>query len=82
MLKFISREYFTNADTGNITESVTFDVGASEACFNFSFVVGETENTEQFRLVLVNNTNRTEVDEGSEYVVINILGRESRRLYV
>ena len=57
--------------------TVTFDIGVSEACFNYSFV--ETMNTEQFSLMILNSTNKTEVNPGSEYVVINIVERNSRR---
>ena len=72
----------TNADFDNITEYVTFDVGESEACFNFSFADSKTRNTEQFRLLLVSSSNKTEVDEDSKYVVINIVGQESRKLFI
>ena len=58
--------------------TVTFDVGVLEACFNYSFM--ETMNTEQYSLMILNSTNKTEVNQSSEYVVINIAERNSRRL--
>ena len=79
-IETVTSQRFTNADFDDITEYVTFGVGASEACFNFSFVASKAKNREQIRLLLVSNSNKTEVDEGSKYVVINIVGEESRKL--
>ena len=60
---------------------VTFEVGAEEACFNFSFVVNnETMNSEQFTFSIKNSTNRTEVDKKSERMLINVVGKDSRKL--
>lgn len=73
-----------NAD-GNISShlSVTFNVGKLESCFNFSFVVNEEAgNSDQFKLIIINNANKTEVDKGSESLVVTIVSRESRMLNV
>ena len=60
---------------------VTFEVGAEEACFNFSFAVNnETMNSEQLTFSIKNSTNRTEVDKKSERMLINVVGKDSRKL--
>ena len=60
---------------------VTFEAGAEEACFNFSFVVNnETMKSEQFTFSIKNSTNRTEVDKKSERMLINVVGKDSRKL--
>lgn len=65
------------------TTVVTFEAGAAEACFNFSFVVNnETMNSEQFILSIMNSTDRTEVDKKSERMFISAMGNHSRKLRV
>ena len=59
--------------------SVTFEVGASEACFEVEiYMDGKTEVTEQFLLKIVGNTEEIVVDENSGITVVAIVDTGSR----
>ena len=80
-------QFNVDDDSGTVNNNmtagtvVTFEAGAEEACFNFSFVVNnDALNSEQFTFSIMNSTNRTEVDKKSERMLINIVGRKSRKL--
>ena len=60
--------------------SVTFDVGVTEVCFKFRFS-NETVDTKSFKLTIMSDTNGTEVEIGSESVIISIIGKDSRELF-
>ena len=62
---------------GNISFNVTFDVGASEACFEF-VLDDEMKNTGHFRLKIVNNTERIVLDKDLEVTLIIVVDAESR----
>ena len=64
---------------GNVSVNVTFDVGASEACFELDiFMDDEMKNTEHFRLKIVSNTDRIVLDKDLEITLIIVVDAESR----
>ena len=76
-----------DTESGNYTDTlssetlVTFEVGSSEACFNFSFVVSnDAVDSEHLTLSIMNTTSRTEVEKGLGTVVIHIVEKDSRTL--
>ena len=80
-------QFNVDDNSGNVNNSmtavtlVTFEAGAEEACFNFSFVVNnETMKTEFFTFSIMNSTNRTEIDKRSERMLINVMSKDSRKL--
>ena len=85
----LHREDTVSVVTGNYTNTllpktlVTFEVGSSETCFNFSFVVSnDALDSEHLTLSIMNTTSRTEVEKGLGTVVIHIVDKDSRRLSV
>ena len=75
-----SRNY---TDTLSSETLVTFEVGSSETCFNFSFVVNnDAVDSEHLTLSIMNTTSTTEVKKGSGTVVIHIVDKDSRTLSV
>ena len=61
----------------NVSFNVTFDVGASEACFEF-VLDDEMKNTGQFCLKIVSNTERIVLDKDLEITLIIVVDAESR----
>ena len=60
--------------------TLTFHVGAMEACANFTIVGNEEAiDTEKITLIILESLNRTEVGIGSENMVITIVSRNSRK---
>ena len=57
--------------------NVTFDVGASEACFEF-VLDDEMKNTGHLRLKIVSNTERIVLDKDLEITLIIVVDAESR----
>ena len=62
---------------GNVSFNVTFDVGASEACFEF-VLDDEMKNTGRFRLKIVSNTERIVLDKDLEITLIIVVDADSR----
>ena len=70
---------FVIADAvGNVSFNVTFDVGASEACFEFVLDDEMEKNNEHFWLKIVSNTERIVLDKDLEITVIIVVDAESR----
>ena len=64
---------------GNVSFNVTFDVGASEACFELGIIMeNEMDNSEHFRLKIVSNTERIVLDKDLETTLIIVVDAESR----
>ena len=61
--------------------NVTFDVGASEACFEF-VLDDEMKNTGHFRLKIVSNTERIVLDKDLEITLIIVVDAESREFII
>ena len=57
--------------------NVIFDVGASEACFEF-VLDDEMKNTGHLRLKIVSNTERIVLDKDLEVTLIIVVDAESR----
>ena len=77
--------FILDSKSGNYTDtlSVTFEVGSSETCFNFSFVVSnDALDSEHLTLSIMKTTSRTEVEKGLGIVVIHIMNKDSRKLSV
>ena len=62
---------------GNVSFNVTFDVGASEACFEF-MLDDEMKNTGHFHLKIVSNTERIVLDKDLAITLIIVVDAESR----
>ena len=64
---------------GNASFNVTFDAGASEACFELDIIMDdEMENSNHFRLKIVSNTERIVLDKDLEITLIIVVDAESR----
>ena len=81
VLSILDTESGNSTDTLSSETLVTFEVGSSETCFNFSFVVSnDALDSEHLTLSIMNTTSRTEVEKGLGTVVIHIVDKDSRRL--
>ena len=79
ILSIILYSIFVIAGTvGNVSFEVTFDVGASEVCFQLGiFMDDQMENSERFRLKIVSNTERIVLDKDLEITLIIVVDAES-----
>ena len=66
---------------GNVSFNVTFDGGASEACFEF-VLDDEMENNDHFWLKIVSNTERIVLDKDLEITLIIVVDAESREFII
>ena len=87
--RIVALSFILESNSGNYTNTfssetlVTFEVGSSETCFNFSFVVSnDALDSEHLTLSIMNTTSKTEVEKGLGTVVIHIVDKDSRRLSV
>ena len=76
-LKYIYSIFVIAGTVGNVRFNVTFDVGASEACFEF-VLDDEMKNSEHFRLKIVSHTERIVLDKDLEITLIIVVDAESR----
>ena len=75
--KVYSITFVIAGTVGNVSFNVTFDVGASEACFEF-VLDDEMVNTDHFRLKIVSNTEKIMLDKDLEITLIIVVDAESR----